>query len=155
MNKIVYYIWNFSIIALIVISIIPFSTGLSNVVLGVSIICGIISYKKLEISKKSKLLIVGNSFFASDLTVQLYSNSSNTSSQRMGISFYYNKDFLLNSVAYLTQRDESITIRKDIGIVPYTSTDKQDKIIKIIIVALPIVVIATGIVVWIIRKRKK
>ena len=73
----------------------------------------------------------------------------------MGISFYYNKDFLLNSVAYLTQRDESITIRKDIGIVPYTSTDKQDKIIKIIIVALPIVVIATGIVVWIIRKRKK
>lgn len=58
MNKIVYYIWNLSIIALIVISIIPFSTGLSNVVLGVSIICGIISYKKLEISKKSKLLII-------------------------------------------------------------------------------------------------
>ena len=115
----------------------------------------VIATKEIEENKKSKLLIVGNSFFASDLTVQLYSNSSNTSSQRMGISFYYNKDFLLNSVAYLTQRDESITIRKDIGIVPYTSTDKQDKIIKIIIVALPIVVIATGIVVWIIRKRKK
>ena len=36
MNKIVYYIWNVSIIALIVISVIPFSTGLSNVVLGIS-----------------------------------------------------------------------------------------------------------------------
>lgn len=58
MNKIVYYIWNVSIIALIVISVIPFSTGLSNVVLGISIICGIISYKKLDISKKSKLLII-------------------------------------------------------------------------------------------------
>lgn len=58
MNKIVYYIWNVSIIALIVISVIPFSTGLSNVVLGISIICGIISYKKLEISEKSKLLII-------------------------------------------------------------------------------------------------
>ena len=39
--------------------------------------------------------------------------------------------------------------------IPQIQVSREDKIIKIIIVALPIVVIATGIVVWIIRKRKK
>jgi len=48
-----------------------------------------------------------------------------------------------------------ITVRKDLGIVAYTATAQQDQIIRTIIVAIPVVVILAGIVVWQVRRRKK
>ena len=108
-----------------------------------------------EDSKKSTLLIVGNSFFASDLTVMLYNKSSRGTSTVTGMGLYDNRDMLLNSIGYLTQRTDMITVRKDLGIVAYTATAQQDQIIRTIIVAIPVVVILAGIVVWQVRRRKK
>ena len=70
--------------------------------------------------------------------------------------FYNNKDLLVNSVSYLTQRTDNITIRKDQGTVyTFTATQTEKNVIVGIIVALPIIIILTGIIVWQVRRRKK
>ena len=67
-----------------------------------------------------------------------------------------NKDILLNTVAYLNNREDSIRIRKDTGVVSFnTANAKQTNIVKIIIFALPIIIIIVGIIVTIKRKLKR
>lgn len=96
----------------------------------------------------SKLVIYGENFFISDF--QLSQNS-----QYAAVQLAYNKDLVLNSIAYLTDREEDITARKNTGTVTYTATQEQDTIIKIIIFAVPCVIILLGIIVWQVRRRKK
>ena len=62
---------------------------------------------------------------------------------------------ILNSIAYLVDRPEDIVARKSTGTVRYTATATQDKIIRVIIFAIPILIIIIGIIVWNIRIRKK
>ena len=66
-----------------------------------------------------------------------------------------NKEFLINSVSYLSNRKDNITVRKDTGVATYTATAREDTIIRTIITAIPILIILTGIVVWQVRRRKK
>ena len=107
-------------------------------------------------TKESKLILIVNSIFASDIPITLYGANSNSSAQYFGISFYNNKDLVVNSISYLANRTDNLTIRKDTGTVyTFTATEKEQNIIKAIIIALPIVVIVFGIVVWQIRRRKK
>ena len=101
----------------------------------------------------SNLVLFSSDFFASDLYVVL--NGSQGSAQKTGISFYNNKDLVINSVSYLTERTDNITIRKDTGVTLYTATEQQDRIIKIIITVLPIAIVLIGIIVWQKRKRQK
>ena len=61
----------------------------------------------------------------------------------------------MNSISHLTERDDTITIRKTDESESYTVTDQEDVIIKTIIFVVPLVIIFIGIVVWISRKRKK
>ena len=97
----------------------------------------------------SKLVIFGENYFVSDYPL-------NQTSQYAAIQLAsYNKDLILNSIAYLVDREEDITARKDTGTITYTATEAQDTIIKIIIFAVPIIIIIVGIVVWQIRRRKK
>ncbi len=97
----------------------------------------------------SKLVIFGENYFVSDYPL-------NQTSQYAAIQLAsYNKDLILNSIAYLVDREEDITARKDTGTVTYTATEAQDTIIKIIIFAVPIIIIIVGIVVWQVRRRKK
>ena len=96
----------------------------------------------------SKLVIYGENYFASDY--QLSQNS-----QYAAIQLAYNKDLVLNSIAYLTDREEDITARKDTGTVTYTATEQQDTIIRIIIFTVPALIIIAGIIVWQVRRRKK
>lgn len=97
----------------------------------------------------SKLVIFGENYFVSDYPL-------NQTSQYAAIQLAsYNKDLILNSIAYLVDREEDITARKDTGAVTYTATEAQDTIIKIIIFAVPIIIIIVGIVVWQVRRRKK
>lgn len=106
--------------------------------------------------KKSKLVLYANSVFASDLVVSLDASSSSTSNQIVGILLYNNKDLLINSVSYLTNRTDNLTIRKDMGtIYTFTATEKERKIITGIIVGLPILIVIIGIVVWQVRRRRK
>ena len=96
----------------------------------------------------SKLVIYGENYFISDY--QLSQNS-----QYGAIQLAYNKDLALNSIAYLVDRPEDITARKSTGTVTYTATEMQDTIIKVIIFAVPIIIVLAGIVVWQVRRRKK
>ena len=97
---------------------------------------------------ESKLVIYGENYFISDY--QLSQNS-----QYGAIQLAYNKDLVLNSIAYLTDREEDITARKDTGTVTYTATEQQDTIIRAIIFTVPALIIIAGIVVWQVRRRKK
>ena len=96
----------------------------------------------------SKLVIYGENYFASDY--QLSQNS-----QYGAIQLAYNKDLVLNSIAYLVDREEDITARKDTGTVTYTATEQQDTIIRAIIFVIPALIIIAGIIVWQVRRRKK
>ena len=71
------------------------------------------------------------------------------------VELYNNKDVILNSISHLTERTDTITIRKTGESEKYTVTDQQDAIIKTIIFVLPVIIIGIGIVVWQVRRRKK
>lgn len=62
---------------------------------------------------------------------------------------------MINSVSYLTQRTDTITIRKDSDSVSYTVTEAQHNLIMIVIFLVPVLIIIIGIIVWQIRRRKK
>ena len=122
-------------------------------------VIGAIATKKIKVNeeeKTSKAVIFANSVFASDLSIQLYGTSSNSQSRVMGISFYNNRDLALNSVSYLTQRTDNITVRKDTGTIStFTATEQQKIIIQIIIISIPALILLAGIIVWQVRRRKK
>jgi len=101
-----------------------------------------------ESAVASKLIIYGENYFISDY--QLSENS-----QYGAIQLAYNKDLILNSIAYLVDREEDITARKSTGTVTYTATEQQDTIIKIVIFTVPALIIIAGIIIWQVRRRKK
>lgn len=104
---------------------------------------------KEEEQKKSKFLVIGNAAFVLD--VQLNEIPEQTASQ-LGS----NLDFMMNSIAYLTERTDSITIRKEMNSSTYMPTTKQqDTIVQIIIFGIPVLIIIAGIIVWNVRKKKK
>lgn len=98
--------------------------------------------------KVSKLVIYGENLFISDFTL------SSTSSYPI-ISYSYNKDLAMDSIAYLVDRQQDIVIRKDTSTVNYTATVEQDNIIQAIIFGVPVIIIFVGIIVWQHRRRKK
>lgn len=99
--------------------------------------------------KKSKLVVFANNLFATNSVIP----SGNT--QVPAIAFYQNKDLALNSIQKISKEKEEMAIRKTVSYTSYTATETQDMIIKIIIFGLPIIIILVGIVVWILRRRKK
>ena len=118
---------------------------------GNSVIGALVKKSVQNDTKISKLIIYSNALFSTDQQIPLDS------------SYYYytnaikcanNEDVLLNSISYLTERRDSITIRKNDDSVNYTVTENQNRIILIIIFALPALIIIAGIVIWQIRKRK-
>lgn len=101
-----------------------------------------------ESAVTSKLVIFGENYFISDYQLS-------ESSQYGAVQLAYNKDLVLNSIAYLVDRPEDITARKSTGTVTYTATETQDTIIRVIIFAVPIAIILIGIIIWQVRRRKK
>ena len=81
--------------------------------------------------------------------------SLTSSSQAPVIQYRQNKDLALNSISYLVDREEDITARKSTGTVTYTATETENRTILAIIFIVPLVIIIAGVVVWIVRKRKK
>lgn len=97
---------------------------------------------------KSKLIIYGENYFISDYQLT-------QSTQTPMIAYRQNKDLVLNSIAYLSDREEDITVRKSTGAVTYTATEQENRIILAIITAVPLLIIVVGIIVWANRRRKK
>ena len=108
-----------------------------------------IATKTIEEGKTSKLIIYGNELFAMDMQVQINGYAMAT------VNLYNNRDLILNSIAYLNEREDTMTIRKNYDNVTYTVTEQQNTIIMSIIFILPVVIIIAGIIVWQIRRRKK
>lgn len=102
-----------------------------------------------EESKEATLYVISNNFFIADYQVTIGNTKVSP------ITFYNNKDYILNTIAELTENENAISIRKDTGVVTYTATEAQDKMIRIAITVFPICIIAIGIIVWGIRKKKK
>ena len=101
-----------------------------------------------ENNVSSTLVIIGDNNFVSDLQVISQVNPM--------IFLANNKDLMLNSIAYLTENDEDITIRKDYAkSSDFTPTDGQKLTIIRIIYMVPIAIILLGFIVWQVRRRKK
>lgn len=101
-----------------------------------------------ESKVESKLIIYAENFFVSD-----YQLTQTT--QTPMVAYRQNKDLVLNSIAYLSDREEDITVRKSSGSITYTATEQENRIILAIITIVPIIIIIIGIVVWIKRRRQK
>ena len=113
-------------------------------------IIGALVTRTLENDKKSEMIVYANAVFATNQQI----NMNNT------YAVYANKlcnndDVAINSVSYLTQRTDTITIRKDADNVSYTVTELQHNIIMAVIFLVPVVIIIIGIIVWQMRRRKK
>ena len=101
-----------------------------------------------EESKTSKLVIIANNVFTADYIIEAISN-------KYPISYMgSNKDLFLNSIAYLTERENVLTIRKNIATTAYTSSEEENNVVKVIIFTVPVLVIVAGIGIWYKRKRK-
>ncbi len=96
---------------------------------------------------KSKMIILGDNNFITDYPI----GNGNSPVIRLA----KNKDLILNSMAYLVDREEDITVRKSTGTVAYTATEQQDILIKAVIFDVPGIIIIAGIVVWIVRRSRK
>ncbi len=105
--------------------------------------------KKINDETNSTMYLISDNFFLVDYPITI------GNAQIYPIQFYNNRDYILNTIAELTDREDTISIRKDTGVITYTATETQDRIIRIIIVAYPTIIILIGIIVWIIRRRKK
>ena len=114
-----------------------------------SSIIGAYVTKTISDDKKSQLIIYSNEMFATNLTLQVSSQYYTYASE-----LYNNKDVILNSISHLTEREDTIVIRKTNETENYTVSDQEDVIIKTIIFVIPILTIFIGIVVWIMRRRK-
>ena len=112
-------------------------------------VVGAIANKTIDEKNTSKLIIFGNELFVSDMQVNLNGYDYYIA------ELYNNSDVVLNSIAYLTDREEDVVSRKRTGTVIYAPTEQQDTIVRIIIFAVPIVIILAGIIVWQKRRRKK
>lgn len=106
--------------------------------------------KKIDDDTESTLVAYSNALFATNYTIQL-SNSRGTP-----ITIRQNKDIVLNTIAYLSDREDAIRIRKDIGIVTFeTVTDQENRIVLWTIFGIPVIIILAGIIIAIVRKIRK
>ena len=113
-------------------------------------IIGALVTRTLEDDKKSEMIVYSNAVFATNQQI----NMNNTYAMYAN-RLCNNDDVAINSVAYLTQRTDTITIRKDSDSVSYTVTEAEHNIIMAIIFLVPVAIIIVGIIVWQIRRRKK
>lgn len=107
--------------------------------------------KKIDEENTSKLIVFANTVFATNMEIKL-----DTQYYAYAIHLYNNEDIVLNSISYLTGREDNITIRKNEEVVTtYDVNELQIHVVSIIIFAIPFFIIILGIVIWMLRRRKK
>lgn len=117
---------------------------------GASSVIGALVTRTLEDNKKAEMIVYSNAMFATNQQI-----SMNNSYAMYANKLCNNDDVVINSVSYLTQRTDTITIRKDADNVSYTVTQSQHNIIMAVIFIVPALIILMGIIIWQIRRRKK
>lgn len=102
-----------------------------------------------EQSQDSNLVIIASASFISDYQIAAIS-------QNYPLSYIgSNKDFVINSIAYLGDKGNNLTIRKDMANSTYTPTETQNRVVITLIFAVPIAIIAVGIAIGAYRKKRK
>lgn len=107
------------------------------------------SSEETEETLQSKLVISATGSFISDYSVSAISQQTPLS------SIASNRDFMLNAIAELTEREGTLTIRKDMTNVTYMPTETENRVVLIIIFVVPVLIILIGVVIGKIRKRRK
>jgi len=111
---------------------------------------GALLTKKINDETSSKLIVYSNNMFITNMQISL-----NNQYYLYAYELYNNEDLALNSISYLTGREDIIMLRKDTETSTYTVTEQQQIIILTIIFAVPVLIVITGIVIWQVRRRKK
>ncbi len=111
---------------------------------------GALIRKTIDEETTSELIVYANNVFITNFQIPISQQQA-----MYALDFYNNEDLAMNSIAYLTERENMITIRKDTETSAYTVTEQQNLIILSIIFSIPVVIIIFGIVIWQIRRRKK
>lgn len=111
---------------------------------------GALLKKTIDEDTMSELIVYSNNIFITNMQIAI-----STQYYSYALDFYNNEDLAMNSIAYLTGRDNMITIRKDVEQSTYTVTEEQNTIILSIIFTIPVVIVIIGIIVWQVRRRKK
>lgn len=106
--------------------------------------------KKINDDTISSMVICASNLFITD-----YNNIPIGNQNVPLVGLYNNKDFVLTSIAVLSDREDAIKIEKNTNVVTYNATEAQDRIIKTIIFTVPILIVLIGVIVSKRRKRKK
>ncbi|MBQ2835811.1 MAG: GldG family protein [Clostridia bacterium] len=104
--------------------------------------------KKISDETTSELIIFSSELMASNMQVLIGGQY-----YIYAIQLYNNEDVILNSISHLTERTDTITIRKTDEVQYYTVSDQEDVMIKTIIFVVPVLIIGAGVVVWAVRRR--
>ena len=113
-------------------------------------VVGALLTKKIDDDKTSKLIVYSNNVFITNMQVAI-----NSQYYIYAYEFYNNQDLALNSISYLSGRDDTILIRKNTDVTTYTVTEQQQIIILTIIFAVPVLIVIAGIIIWQVRRRRK
>lgn len=98
---------------------------------------------------KSQLIITGTGTFCADYIISELS-------QNYPLSYLgSNKDFAINSIASLANKENGLKIRKDMSSSTYSPTEKQDKVVKVVIFSVPVIIMLVGIAIWKQRRKRK
>ena len=104
--------------------------------------------KNGEDEKESKLVIYSNIGFITDsyqdAQVQL------PTMQNAG-----NVNLVLNTFAELGEEKDLITVRKAANVTNFQTTETQNRIVKLIIFGVPVIILLIGIVIWNYRRKKR
>ena len=111
---------------------------------------GALLKKKINDDTTSELIVYSNNIFITNLQIAISSQYYS-----YALDFYNNEDLAINSISYLSGRENMITIRKNVETTTYTVTEQQNTIILSIIFAVPLIIVLVGIIVWQVRRRKK
>lgn len=99
-------------------------------------------------SVDSKLVIYANVGFFTDVY-----NDANVDISTM--SNPGNVNLVLNTFAELGEEEDLITVRKAANVTEFKNTESEDRVVRLIIFGLPVLVIILGIIVWNYRRKKR
>lgn len=102
-----------------------------------------------EETVESKLIVCATTTFTADYV--LPELTQNAPLSYLGS----NKDFVINSFSYLGEKENTISIRKDMANSTYMPTEQQNAIVMTIIFVVPIIIILIGVGIAAYRKIKK
>lgn len=117
---------------------------------GIPYVLGVALQKTVESGDESRAVILASTTSFSDASIDngitLLINSGSGGA---------NSDIILNSFAYVANKGELYSIRKSSQFTTYTPTEKQDRLVRILIYSIPAVIIVLGMSVWLNRRKLK